>query len=87
MHHDRITYDAGVRTTIDLPPTVHRRARELAAQRGQSLSMVITDLAVRGMAQLDVPVELTTGPRTGLPVLSLGRRITSNEVAEVLDDA
>jgi hypothetical protein len=75
-----------VRTTIDLPPAVHRRARELAAQRGQSLSSVLADLAVRGLAQLDAPVELGTDPRTGLPVLSLGRRITSGEVADVLDD-
>lgn len=75
-----------MRTTIDLPPAVHRRARELAAQRGQSLSAVLADLTVRGLAQLDAPVELGTDARTGLPVLSLGRRITSAEVADVLND-
>ena len=75
-----------MRTTIDLPPAVHRRVRELAAQRGQSLSSVVADLTVRGLAQLDAPVELSTDARTGLPVLSLGRRITSEEVADVLDD-
>jgi predicted transcriptional regulator len=75
-----------MRTTIDLPPAVHRRVRELAAQRGQSLSSVLADLTVRGLAQLDAPVELSTDARTGLPVLSLGRRITSAEVADVLDE-
>lgn len=75
-----------MRTTIDLPPAVHRRARELAAQRGQSLSSVLADLTVRGLAQLDAPVELATDDRTGLPVLSVGRRITSTEVAAVLDE-
>ncbi|WP_454778514.1 hypothetical protein [Georgenia muralis] len=75
-----------MRTTIDLPPAVHRRARELAAQRGTSLSAVLVDLTVRGLAQLDSPVELLTDEQTGLPVLSLGRRITSAEVADVLDD-
>ena len=75
-----------MRTTIDLPPAVHRRARELAAQRGQSLSSVLADLTVRGLAQLDAPVKLTTDARTGLPALSLGRRVTSAEVADVLDD-
>lgn len=73
-----------MRTTIDLPPAVHRRARELAAQRGQSLSSVLADLTVRGLAQLEAPVELTTDARTGLPVLSLGRRITSSEVADIV---
>lgn len=75
-----------MRTTIDLPPAVHRRARELAAQRGQSLSTVLADLTVRGLAQLDAPVALSTDARTGLPVLSLGRRVTATEVAAFLDD-
>ncbi|MGO1318322.1 MAG: hypothetical protein ACTMIR_14995 [Cellulomonadaceae bacterium] len=30
-----------MRATVDLPPAVHRRARELATLRGQSLSSVI----------------------------------------------
>ncbi len=75
-----------MRTTVNLPPAVHSRARELAAQRGQSLSTVLADLAVRGLAQLDAPVKLSTDVRTGLPVLSLGRRLTSQDVADVLDE-
>ncbi len=75
-----------MRTTVDLPPAVHRRARELAARRGQSLSTVLADLAVRGLAQLDGPVELGRDERTGLPVLSVGRVVTSQLVAEVLDE-
>jgi hypothetical protein len=66
-----------MRTTVDLPPAVHRRARELAAQRGVSLSSVLADLAVRGLAQLDAPVKLTTDRLTGLPVLTLGRKVTA----------
>ena len=75
-----------MRTTVDLPTAVHRRARELASQSGRSLSAVVADLAVRGLAQLDEPVTVQTDPRTGLPVLSLGRTITSADVAEALDD-
>jgi hypothetical protein len=86
LHRARIAYDAGVRTTVDLPPAVHRRARELAAQRGESLSAVLADLTTRGLAQLDAPVTLRTDPRSGFPVLSLGRRVTSAEVAEALDE-
>lgn len=75
-----------MRTTVNLPPGVYRRARELAEQRHQSLSTVIADLAVRGLASLDEPVELTTDPKSGFPVISFGRRITAAEVAEMLED-
>lgn len=66
-----------MRTTVDLPPAVHRRARELAAQRGVSLSAVLADLTVRGLAQLDAPVKLTTDTLTGFPILTLGRKVTA----------
>jgi hypothetical protein len=75
-----------MRTTVDLPPAVHRRAKELARQSGTSLSAVLADLATRGLAQLDTPVTLTVDPRSHLPVLAIGRRITGEEVAALLDD-
>lgn len=86
MHHACINYASYMRTTVDLPPAVHRRAVELAKRRGVSLSAVIADLTVRGFAQVDEPVTLTTDARSGLPVLSIGRRITADEVADALDD-
>jgi predicted transcriptional regulator len=75
-----------MRTTVDLPPAVHRRARELAEERHQSLSSVVADLAVRGLAALGEPLEVATDPTSGFPVITLGRRITSAEVADALDD-
>ncbi len=75
-----------MRTTVDLPPAVHRRARKLAQERHQSLSTVVADLAVRGLATLGEPLEVTTDPTSGFPVITLGRRITSAEVADALDD-
>jgi predicted transcriptional regulator len=75
-----------MRTTVDLPPAVHRRARALAESRHQSLSATVADLAVRGLAALGEPVELATDPVSGLPVISLGRTVTATEVADVLDD-
>ncbi len=75
-----------MRTTVDLPPAVHRRARELAAQRGQSLSAVLAELAARGLAQLDTPLTISTDDRSGFPVISLGRTVTSADVAAALDD-
>lgn len=86
VHQTRCTHDAGMRTTVDLAPAVHRRALELAEQQHRSLSSVVVDLTLRGLAQLDAPVALSMDKRFGLPVLSIGRTITSEDVAAVLDD-
>lgn len=75
-----------MRTTVDLPAAVHQRAQQLARMRGQSLSATIVELTVRGLGQLDEPVVITTDARSGFPVISLGRRVTSADVADALDD-
>ncbi len=75
-----------MRTTVDLPPAVHRRAQALAESRHQSLSATVADLTVRGLAALGEPVEIATDPVSGLPVISLGRPVTTVEVAAALDD-
>jgi len=75
-----------MRTTVDLPPALHRRAVELAKRRGQSLSATLADLAARGLGQLDEPVVVHTDAVSGFPVISVGRRVTSEEVAEILDE-
>lgn len=75
-----------MRTTVNLPSGVHRRAKELAEQRHQSLSTVIADLAVRGLATLDEPVAVTVDPKTGFPVITFAKRITAAEVVDALDD-
>ena len=75
-----------MRTTVDLPPAVHRRAVELAKRRGVSLSAIIAELTVRGLSQIDGPVVIGTDQRSGFPVLSVGRRVTSEQVAAALDE-
>ena len=75
-----------MRTTVDLPPAVDRRALEIAKRTGRSLSAVITDLTVRGLGQLDEPVVIGTDETSGFPVITIGRRITSEQVAAVLDE-
>jgi hypothetical protein len=59
---------------------------QLAKQRGQSLSSVIAELATYGLSRLDEPLVVTTEPQSGFPVVSLGRHITSEDVADALDD-
>ena len=75
-----------MRTTVDLPAAVHRRVRELALERHQSLSTVVADLTVRGLAALDESLEITTDPTSGFPMITLGRQITAAEVVNALDD-
>lgn len=75
-----------MRTTVDLPPAVHRRAMELAKARGQSLSSTVAELTARGLGQLDQPLSIVIDERSGFPVVSVGRRITADDVAAALDD-
>lgn len=75
-----------MRTTVDLPPAVHRRAQALAESRNQSLSATVAELTVRGLAALGEPVEIATDPVSGLPVIRIGRAVTADDVAAALDD-
>jgi hypothetical protein len=75
-----------VRTTVDLPPVVHRRALELAQSRGQSLSATLAELTARGLSQLDQPVVIRTDEVSGFPVLSIGRSVNAEDVAAALDE-
>lgn len=75
-----------MRTTVDLPPAVHRRARSIAEGSGRSLSAVVADLTARGLAQVDEPVTLVVDADTGIPSLSIGRRVTTAEVQAILDE-
>lgn len=73
-----------MRTTVDLPDAVHRRAKKLAEARGLSMSVVVADLTIRGLSQLDEPVSVLTDPVSGYPMVSIGRRVTAAEVSDFL---
>lgn len=75
-----------MRTTVDLPPAVDRRVRELAEERGVSLSHMVAELTARGLAQLDSTVEIELHERSGFPMLRIGRRVTSAEVADLIEE-
>ncbi|SEB36514.1 hypothetical protein SAMN04489806_0175 [Paramicrobacterium humi] len=75
-----------MRTTVDLPPSLHRRAAEIARARGTSLSSVLAELTARGLAQIDTPLTISSDPLSGFPVVSIGRRVTSQDVADAIDD-
>jgi hypothetical protein len=74
-----------VRTTIDLPPDVHEAARALAHERHQSLSATVVELLRRALGD-EGRIEVTTDEHTGLPVVRVGRIVTSADVRAVDDE-
>lgn len=75
-----------MRTTVDIPDDLHRIARQLAADEGLSMSEVISRLLRNGLGARS-ELAFTTDPDTGLPVVEIGRTITSEDVAELVEDA
>lgn len=76
-----------MRTTVDLPEAVHRRAVQLAASRRQSLSSLIAEMTIRGMALSGEPVVISRSQHSGFPTIDLAPSVvTSDDVADALDD-
>jgi hypothetical protein len=73
-----------MRTTIDLPADLHEQARRIARDTGRTLSETVADLMRHGLERRGAPA-LEASSRTGLPLLSVGRVITSDDV-RTLDD-
>ena len=69
-----------MRTTVNLPPSLHQRAIALAKARGVSQSAMVAELDARGLSQLDEPLRISTDPTSGFPVVNVGRRVSSAEV-------
>lgn len=72
-----------MRTTIDLDPDLHQVAVERARQSRISLSQVVNQ-ALRGTFHPVPPIE--RDPITGLGRVTIGRRVTAEEVANALDE-
>lgn len=75
-----------MRTTIDLPDDLHRQALSIARDTSRTLSETIADLMRRGMGQGTVAT-VSRSQQTGLPVVRLGRVITTEEVRALDDEA
>ena len=52
-----------------------------------SLSAMVAELTARGLSQLSEPITISADERSGFPVISVGRPVTSQEVAELIDEA
>jgi hypothetical protein len=74
-----------MRTTVDLPPDLHAQVVAIARDTHRSLSETVAFLMRRGLGE-SRPVALTHSAVTGLPVVRLGRMITTEDVRSLEDD-
>lgn len=76
---------SGVRTTIDLPDELHKLAQAIARDTHRTLSETVADLIRRGLAS-GSSAQMSVDPRTGFPVVSVGRIVTSEDVRSLEDE-
>lgn len=74
-----------MRTTIDLPEDLHKQVHAIARDTRKTLSETVADLMRRGLSAGDSRA-VSTDPRTGLPVISVGTVVTSEDVRSLEDD-
>jgi predicted transcriptional regulator len=74
-----------MRTTIDLPEDLHKQASAIARDTHRTLSETVADLIRRGLGA-GRPAALSTDPRTGLPLVSVGTVVTSEDVRSLEDE-
>ena len=65
-----------MQTTIDLPLGLHKQVMALARDTSRSFSQTVCDLVRRGL-QPSQPREIARSATTGLPLVRLGRVITT----------
>jgi hypothetical protein len=74
-----------VRTTIDLPDDLHKQALAIARDTRRTLSETVADLIRRGLGSGSAG-GISRDRRTGLPVVSVGTVVTSEDVRSLEDD-
>lgn len=78
-------YSGVMRTTLDIPDDLHAQAAAIARDTHQTLSQTVAGLIRRGLSSAST-AEIATSDRTGLPVVHLGRTITTEDVRGLEDD-
>ena len=78
--------DALMRTTVALPDDLHRAARSLAHDRGQSLSQTVSELVRRGLGPTTGIERVSLDAATGLPLVRLGTPVTTDMVRAAAAD-
>lgn len=76
----------GMRTTIDLPEDLHRLAQAIARDTHRTLSETVAELIRRGLVAGNSSAAVSKDPRTGLPLVSVGSIVTSEDVRSLEDE-
>jgi Arc/MetJ family transcription regulator len=77
--------DESMRTTVDLPADLHAQVVSIARDTHRTLSDTVAFLMRRGLSE-SWSAELTHSAATGLPVVRLGRMITTEDVRALEDE-
>ena len=75
-----------MRTTIDIETGSYRLAKAIATQRGVSLGKIVAEAIQSAYGQTGPPTSDILMSDAGFPVLTLGRTITSEDVAGLEDE-
>lgn len=75
-----------MRTTIDLPDELHRQALSIARDTSRTLSETIAELIRRGLGE-GKPAQISRSPRTRLPVVTLGKVVTTDDLRSLEDES
>jgi Arc/MetJ family transcription regulator len=73
-----------VRTTIDLPDDLHKQALAIARDTHRTLRETVANLMRRGLGAGGTAV-ISIDRRTGLPLVSVGTLVTSQDVRSLED--
>lgn len=81
----RRRHDGGTRTTVDLPDDLHAQVVAIARDTHRTLSETVAFLMRRGLGE-GRPSALAHSAITGLPVVRVGRVITTEDVRALEGD-
>lgn len=85
LHQDAKMLAWPMRTTIDIPDDMHKHAQAIARDTHRTLSETVVELMRRGLGA-GAHSDISTDSRTGLPVVSVGTIVTSDDVRSLEDD-
>lgn len=74
-----------MRTTVDLPDDLHKQALSIARDTSRTLSEIVAELMRRGLGE-GVRPAASRSLRTGLPVVTVGNVIKTENVRWLEDD-
>ena len=74
-----------MRTTVTIPEDLHHALEAIARDRRQTLSETLAEL-LRQQLMPDRQLRMESDPRTGLPVVHVGRPVTAEDVRSLEDE-